>query len=261
MKTRPSRSSSQPAMSTEADAIGKMLNQFEIKKPSDLTLEYWITCWEKQQIGFHLNIVHEMLKKHLDVLLNGRKQIRIFFPLCGKAVDMKWLADQGHTVVGVELSEIAVKQFFTEQNLPYIQEPVPGMPGVDVFKTPEGQISLFRCNIFDLSSLIAGPFDGIWDRGSLQPLNSSDRQRYSKLMITLMAKGCRYLLDTLVCTRSDFDGLPPKISESETRDLFGHACNIQLLDSSSTLTGKQKLWGLESFIEEVHLITLKTDSS
>ncbi|XP_078395399.1 putative thiopurine S-methyltransferase isoform X2 [Cetorhinus maximus] len=248
-------------MSTEADAIGKMLNQFEIKKPSDLTLEYWITCWEKQQIGFHLNIVHEMLKKHLDVLLNGRKQIRIFFPLCGKAVDMKWLADQGHTVVGVELSEIAVKQFFTEQNLPYIQEPVPGMPGVDVFKTPEGQISLFRCNIFDLSSLIAGPFDGIWDRGSLQPLNSSDRQRYSKLMITLMAKGCRYLLDTLVCTRSDFDGLPPKISESETRDLFGHACNIQLLDSSSTLTGKQKLWGLESFIEEVHLITLKTDSS
>ncbi|XP_067913244.1 probable thiopurine S-methyltransferase [Heterodontus francisci] len=248
-------------MSTEADAVGKTSNRFEGKKHADLTLEYWITSWEKQQIRFHLDEVHEMLKKHLDVMLNGRKQICIFFPLCGKALDMKWLADQGHTIVGVEISEIAIKQFFTEQNLSYIQEPVPGMPGADVFKSPEGRISLFRGNIFDFSSSIAGQFDGIWDRGSLQPLISSDRQRYSKLMITLMAKGCRYLLDTLVCTKSDFDGLPPKIPESEIRDLFGHACNIQLLYSSDTLSGKQKLWGLESFGEEVHLITLKTDSS
>ncbi|XP_038652912.1 probable thiopurine S-methyltransferase isoform X1 [Scyliorhinus canicula] len=250
-------------MSTEADAVGKTSSrlQFQQCKPADLTLEHWIACWEQQKIGFHQDAVHEMLKKHVDVMLNGRKQIRIFFPLCGKAVDMKWLADQGHTVVGVELSEIAVKQFFTDQNLSYIQEPVPGMPGVDVFKTTEGQISLFRCNIFDFSSLIAGQFDGIWDRGSLQALNSPDRQRYSKLLITLMAKGCRYLLDTLVCTKSDFEGLPIKISEAETRDLYGHACNIQLLDSSDTLTGKQKLWDMESFIEEVHLITPKTDSS
>ncbi|XP_038652913.1 probable thiopurine S-methyltransferase isoform X2 [Scyliorhinus canicula] len=225
-------------MSTEADAVGKTSSrlQFQQCKPADLTLEHWIACWEQQKIGFHQDAVHEMLKKHVDVMLNGRKQIRIFFPLCGKAVDMKWLADQGHTVVGVELSEIAVKQFFTDQNLSYIQEPVPGMPGVDVFKTTEGQISLFRCNIFDFSS-------------------------YSKLLITLMAKGCRYLLDTLVCTKSDFEGLPIKISEAETRDLYGHACNIQLLDSSDTLTGKQKLWDMESFIEEVHLITPKTDSS
>ncbi|XP_060705960.1 probable thiopurine S-methyltransferase isoform X1 [Hemiscyllium ocellatum] len=249
------------AMSTEADAVGKTINILERKKPSDLTLEHWIASWEKQQIGFHLNEVHEMLKRHLDVMLNGRKQIRIFFPLCGKAVDMKWLADQGNTIVGVEISEIAIKQFFTEQNLSYIQEPVPGIPDAEIYKTPEGHITLFRGNIFDFSSSVAGQFDGIWDRGSLQPLNTSDRQRYSKLMITLMAKGCRYLLDTYVCTKTDFDGLPPKISESETRDLFGHACNIHLLDSTDKLIGKQKLFGLEGFIEEVHLITLKSDSS
>uniref|UniRef100_UPI00398F4C56 probable thiopurine S-methyltransferase n=1 Tax=Pristiophorus japonicus TaxID=55135 RepID=UPI00398F4C56 len=248
-------------MATEGDVDGKTSNRFERKKPADLTLEHWITSWEKQQIQFHLDEVHEMLKKHLNVMLNGRKQIRIFFPLCGKALDMKWLADQGHTIVGVEISEIAIKQFFTEQNLSYSQEPVPGMPGADLFKSSDGRISLFKSNIFDFSSLIAGQFDGIWDRGSLQPLNSSDRQHYSKLMITLMAKGCRYLLDTLVCTKDDFTGLPPKIPESEIRDLFGHTCNIQLLESSHTLSGKQKYWGLESFIEEVHLITLKTDSS
>ncbi|XP_078056816.1 putative thiopurine S-methyltransferase [Mustelus asterias] len=84
---------------------------------------------------------------------------------------------------------------------------------------------------------------------------------YSKLMITLMANGCQYLLDTLVCTNSDYNGMPPKISEAETRGLYGHACNVQLLDSTDKLTGKQESWDLKSFIEEVHLITLKTDSS
>ncbi|XP_067857752.1 thiopurine S-methyltransferase-like isoform X2 [Heptranchias perlo] len=191
-------------MATAANADGKKFNMFEGKKHAELTLEHWITRWEKQEIGFHLDEVHEMLKKYLDVMLNGRKQIRIFFPLCGKAFDMKWLADLGHTIVGVEISEIAVKQFFTEQNLSYTQEPVPGIADAEVFKSSDGRISLYKCNVFDFSSLIAGQFDGIWDRGSLQPLNGSDRQRYRELIITLMAKGCRYLLDTLVCTKSDY---------------------------------------------------------
>lgn len=30
-----------------------------------------------------------LLEKYLDVLLSGRSGLRIFFPLCGKAVDMK----------------------------------------------------------------------------------------------------------------------------------------------------------------------------
>lgn len=30
-----------------------------------------------------------LLEKYLDVLLSGRSELRIFFPLCGKAVDMK----------------------------------------------------------------------------------------------------------------------------------------------------------------------------
>uniref|UniRef100_A0A3Q1GT66 Thiopurine S-methyltransferase n=1 Tax=Acanthochromis polyacanthus TaxID=80966 RepID=A0A3Q1GT66_9TELE len=35
--------------------------------------------------------LHSMLENNIDKVLNGRKGVRFFFPLCGKAVDMKWL--------------------------------------------------------------------------------------------------------------------------------------------------------------------------
>ena len=34
--------------------------------------------------------VNRMLESHIDKVVNGRKRVRFFFPLCGKAVDMKW---------------------------------------------------------------------------------------------------------------------------------------------------------------------------
>ena len=38
-------------------------------------------------------------------------------PLCGKSLDLTWLAAQGLRVTGVELSHIAVEAFFPEQQL------------------------------------------------------------------------------------------------------------------------------------------------
>ncbi|MGH0137791.1 UNVERIFIED_CONTAM: hypothetical protein FKN15_034888 [Acipenser sinensis] len=157
-----------------------------------------------------------LLKKHLDAILDGRKKIRWFFPLCGKAVDMKWLADMGHTIVGVDVSEIAIKEFFTDQNLPYTEEPVPAIPGAKAFKSSDGKISLYNCNLYDFCSSVAGKFDGIWDRGSLVAINPSDRQRYATLIISLMTKDCRYLLDTLLYNPSLYKG---------------KMCNIQMLES------------------------------
>lgn len=40
----------------------------------------------------------------------------------------------GHSVVGVELAEKAIKQFFKENNLTYSEEPVPAIPGAMVYK-------------------------------------------------------------------------------------------------------------------------------
>ena len=41
----------------------------------------------------------------------------VFVPLCGKSLDMVWLAQQGHRVIGAELSQRAIDDFFAERGL------------------------------------------------------------------------------------------------------------------------------------------------
>ena len=48
----------------------------------------------------------------MDQLTSGDKKIRIFLPMCGKAGDLSWLWQQGHTVTGVEGVPFVVEQFF-----------------------------------------------------------------------------------------------------------------------------------------------------
>ena len=74
-------------------------------------LNFWQKEWEKRSIGFHKDMRHpyiyiyiyinmnnnflfkyicRMLVKHHEKLFNGRNKCKIFFPLCGKCVDMFW---------------------------------------------------------------------------------------------------------------------------------------------------------------------------
>ena len=62
--------------------------------------EFWQTRWQEKRIGFNQSVVNPLLIKnmsHLNVPAGGC----IFVPLCGKSIDMVWLAAQGYDVVGV----------------------------------------------------------------------------------------------------------------------------------------------------------------
>ena len=39
--------------------------------------------------------------------------------MCGKTVDLEWLCSRGHSVTGVELSPLAVEQYFKENSIPH----------------------------------------------------------------------------------------------------------------------------------------------
>ncbi|XP_045151715.1 thiopurine S-methyltransferase isoform X2 [Echinops telfairi] len=121
-----------------------------IQRDGALTLEEWQDMWVTHQIGFHQEEGHRLLKKHLDTFLNGKSGLRVFFPLCGKAVEMRWFADLGHHVIGVEISELGIREFFAEQNLSYSEEPITEIPGAKMFKSSSGNITLYCCSIFDL---------------------------------------------------------------------------------------------------------------
>ncbi|XP_028256293.1 probable thiopurine S-methyltransferase isoform X1 [Parambassis ranga] len=223
-----------------------------------MALGEWEERWQDDRIGFHQPHVHKMLERHLDTVLNGRTSVRFFFPLCGKAVDMKWLADMGHSVVGVEISEKAIQQFFEENNMTYSEEPVPAIPGAKVYKSSEKNISLYQSDLYSFSSSIEGQFGAIWDRGSLVAINPRDREKYAALIISLMGKDCRYLLDTLLYNPELYKGPPFFVPDEQVRSLFGSSCDMELLESVDALTDRQRTWGLDFFTENVHLITPKS---
>ena len=67
--------------------------------------------------------------QYMDTLTGGSKSVRFFLPLCGKAGDLVYLYNEGHTVTGVEGVPFVVEQFFRENNLEYEKESLPEIRG------------------------------------------------------------------------------------------------------------------------------------
>ncbi|KAM5298325.1 thiopurine S-methyltransferase [Ctenodactylus gundi] len=230
----------------------------EVQKNRVLTLEEWQDKWVNRKIGFHKAEGHQLLKKHLDTFLKGESGLRVFFPLCGKAVEMKWFADLGHSVVGVEISELGIQEFFTEQNLSYSEEPITGIPGAKVFKSSSGHISLYCCSIFDLPRANIGKFDRIWDRGALVAINPGDREQYTDIMLSLLRKGFLYFVAVLSYDPTKHQGPPFYVPDSEIQRLFGTKCSIHCLENVDALEERHKEWGLDSIFEKLYLLTEKS---
>lgn len=229
----------------------------DVQKNRVLTLEDWQEKWVDHKIGFHQEQGHQLLKKHLDAFLQGETGLRVFFPLCGKAVEMKWFADRGHYVVGVEISELGIREFFAEQNISYSEEPIGEIPGAKVFKSSSGNISLYCCSFFDLPRVPVGTFDRIWDRGALVAVNPGDRKRYTDIMLSLARKRFQYLLAVLIYDPTKLAGPPFYVPDAEVRKLFGSVCSIQSLETVDALEERHKNWGLDSFVEKLYLLTPK----
>src|SRR5690606_28795571 len=77
---------------------------------------FWHRRWQDGRIGFHQERVTPLLEQHWDSV-GVPAGARVFVPLAGKSLDMAWLAARGHPVLGVELSRLAVEQFFAEHGL------------------------------------------------------------------------------------------------------------------------------------------------
>ncbi|XP_076999565.1 thiopurine S-methyltransferase [Tamandua tetradactyla] len=229
----------------------------EVQKNRVLTLEEWQEKWVRRNISFHQEQGHQLLKKHLDTFLNGKSGLRIFFPLCGKAVEMRWFADRGNSVVGVEISEIGIREFFTEQNLSYSVEPIAEIPGTKVFKSSSGNISLYCCSIFDISRVNIGEFDRIWDRGALVAVNPGDQERYVDIMLSLTRKGFQYLASVVSYDPTKHGGPPFYIPDTEIKRLFGTKCNIHCLEKVDAFKECHKSWGIDYMFEKLYLFVDK----
>jgi thiopurine S-methyltransferase len=179
--------------------------------------EFWHQRWESNQIGFHEGQVNAYLARHYaDLELTPGQTV--FVPLCGKSVDLRWLADQGAYVLGVELSPIAVQSFFAEQGL------TPRTRHEGTFTVWEsGPIRLFCGDYFALAPANLAGVHAVYDRAALIALPPERRADYVAHLNRLVPGARRTLLVTLEYPQEQMKGPPFSVPEREVHTLFAGA--------------------------------------
>jgi thiopurine S-methyltransferase len=143
---------------------------------------------------------------------------------------MAWLAAQGHRVLGVELSQIAVDQFFAEHGLaPTRHESRYGMHHV------AGGIELICGDAFAIDAEALADCVGVFDRAALIALPPDLRRRYANQLYSCLPNGCRGLAITLEYPQHEKDGPPFSVDEDEVDVLYTRDWRIERLERRDIL--------------------------
>jgi thiopurine S-methyltransferase len=202
--------------------------------------QFWLERWQQGRIGFHQSAINPWLL-HYFKALRIPADSSVLVPLCGKSLDMLWIAEQGCQVLGVELSPLAVKAFFQENNLD-VEHANRG----DFISYRSGPVEILVGDVFDLKPEDLTGVAGVYDRAALVALPSDMRGRYADHLGTILPAGLRILLLTFEYPEGMREGPPFSVPASEVEMLFSGAFDIQLLHTEVN--------GLGTMTEKIFLL-------
>ena len=211
----------------------------------------WVTRWREGRIQFHVDKVNPILDRYVDRLLPEGFG-RVLVPLCGKSLDLGWLVEHGHEVVGVELVEKAVEDLFNG---------IGGSPTIstqDVFQSWRSDgLEVLVGDLFELDANVSGKFDAIWDRAAFVALRPSDRDRYAPHLQEFLRPNGRILLSTISYDGSKMEGPPFSVSANEVHRRFGNSLSVEKLEESINTDPNPCFTenGIDRVLEEAWLIS------
>jgi len=191
--------------------------------------DFWLQRWQNGQIGFHRSEVMPLLQKNWPEL-HLPTGSRVLVPLCGKTLDMHWLATQGHRVLGVELSRMAIEQFFAEADI------VPQRHSSQYDEHySAGPIEIICGDAFALDAELLADVAGVYDRAALIALPPHLRQHYRDTLYAQLPVGCQGVLITLEYPQDEKQGPPFSVEEAEVQRLFATPWHARLLERRDIL--------------------------
>ena len=212
--------------------------------------DFWQQRWKESHIGFHEGQVNRHLEAHWSRLSPLADEM-VFVPLCGKAIDLAWLRKRGHRVLGVELSSIACRGFFTEREI----EPAVTETGAFVHFAHDG-IDLLCGDFFDLQRGHLREASLFYDRAALIALPPDARMRYGAHLGEIMGPDGRGLLIALDYPSQAFDGPPFAVSDTEIRRHLGMQFDVECLHTEPLRPNNPLVErGLQSATESVYRLT------
>jgi thiopurine S-methyltransferase len=159
----------------------------------DGKLEYWSDRWTNQKTGWHQKTVDKFLLKYYKQVTgqslpsdnealpketfkeNASKTW--FVPLCGKTLDIPFLLSLGYKVFAVEGVRQAIETLGSENNLELEWDETNNL-----FVGAEGRLKIYIGDLFQCPIEQFGPFDYVWDRGSLIAVEYDLRDAYKEMI-------------------------------------------------------------------------------
>lgn len=215
--------------------------------------EFWLERWREGRTHFHLKQVMPLLTKHWPSLQIPQGE-RVLVPLCGKSLDMLWLASQGYRVLGVELSQLGVEQFFDEHGLqPTQHESAQGIHYV------ADEIEIICGDIFNVAAETLAGCLGVYDRAALIALPANMRQAYVDHVYENLPNGCSGLLITLDYPQDQMNGPPFSVPDTEVQTLFSSRTSANVTERRDILQEEDKF--LRGGVQRLDTVVyqLKTD--
>jgi len=201
--------------------------------------EAWLERWQEGRIGWHEADGNASLRKHWAA--SGK---RVLVPLCGKTQDLIWLEHQGNEVVGVELSEIAVKAFFGENRIACSRTE----GALTAYEAEDRSITIYCGDYFEFAE---GPFDGYYDRGALVALPPQMRHDYIEHTRSLLGADAAKLIISLEYDESIATGPPFSVPEDQILAFWPELQRADAYDDIENGPPKFREAGLKEMIEVV----------
>lgn len=194
-----------------------------------MELDFWHERWREGRIGFHQDAVTPWLARLWPTLALPVGS-QVFVPLAGKSLDMLWLRAQGHRVLGIELSQLAVEQFFAEHG----PAPTIRQSRLGIHYAHDG-IELICGDVFALDAAALADCEGVFDRAALIALPPAMRHRYVGEVYAQLPDACRGLLVTLEYPQAEKSGPPFSVDEVEVRALYERDWTLARLERADVL--------------------------
>jgi len=185
--------------------------------------DFWLKKWESNEIGFHQDTVNEMIKACWPEV-GAPQGGPVLAPLCGKSLDMRWLAEQGHSVIGLEISPLACEAFCEGLKL----KPRIGTAGA-LRSLTAGAYRLLQGDFFSATAAELGSVSAFYDRAAWVAMPPAMQPAYVSRLLSLLAPGAVGLINSLEYPPELMDGPPFSISETRLRELLPPPSRLQRL--------------------------------
>ncbi|MDX2020390.1 MAG: thiopurine S-methyltransferase [Deltaproteobacteria bacterium] len=191
---------------------------------------FWEERWAAGQTAFHLADVNPRLAAHVESL--GDKGT-VLVPLCGKTLDMTFLAARGFSVVGVEFVEDAAQAYFAEAGVIPARVERHGWVGYHHLN-----VMIWVADMLAVTSELVGPVDAIYDRAAVVALPETLREGYARRLAALSHPGTKLLLVTF---EHDLPSGPPfSVEPDVVQALYGDAFDVALIERVDALGDNER---------------------